>query len=239
MSKRIGTIRGVIQREYATSSSSPISIDASSASSLTAHARKPASPSPSASSTAPPGKTHTPGMNRASGFRLPEQQLDAAVGVLAAAPHQDHRRGGAGGGRSLVPRAERLAARLGNRDLATLLVSTLHDASLFSEAAAGASWLVVERALAPAAAQALGGEPDGRGDQGQGDDRGEGDEDGAGDVREDAEGVVGGVAERPAVRVAVAGDRDADRREVGALLQLGELGADGAQGGAGRARGRP
>ena len=69
MSKRIGTTLGVIQREYATSSAAGTSIPASSASSLTAAARCASSPSPSPESTAPPGKTQTPGMKRASGFR--------------------------------------------------------------------------------------------------------------------------------------------------------------------------
>ena len=70
-SKRLETTSGVIQRENSTNSSSPASsIPASSASSRTAQALYPASSSPSSGSTAPPGNTHTPGMNLALSARF-------------------------------------------------------------------------------------------------------------------------------------------------------------------------
>ena len=71
MSKRIFTSAGVIQRLHGTRSSGAASVTAaSSSSSRSAAARLATSPSPSVVSTAPPGKTHAPPMNREAGLRL-------------------------------------------------------------------------------------------------------------------------------------------------------------------------
>ena len=98
MSKRICTSAGVIQRENFTSSAGVSSmIAASSLSSRTAATRCAASPSPSSASTAPPGNTHTPPMNRALGVRLTSSTssslLAPAEHLACAVAQQDHARG--------------------------------------------------------------------------------------------------------------------------------------------------
>ena len=98
MSKRIETSGGVIQRANATSAAGSGSVIAtSSKTSRTAAARCATSPSPSCASTAPPGKTHAPPMNRAFVRALHHQHLEA---LRAAA--QDHDRGRLPGRRGLA-----------------------------------------------------------------------------------------------------------------------------------------
>ena len=71
MSKRIFTTAGVIQREKRTiAAGSGSTMPASSATSRTPAIRCASSPSPSATSTAPPGNTHAPPMNFCAGLRL-------------------------------------------------------------------------------------------------------------------------------------------------------------------------
>ena len=89
MSKRIFTSGGVIQRANGTSASgSGSAMPPPPATSRTPAARCAASPSPSSASTAPPGNTHAPPMNRAFGVALDEQHLEP----LGAAAQDDHRR---------------------------------------------------------------------------------------------------------------------------------------------------
>ena len=138
--ERIGTISGVIQRDQAERSRHRRSRPPRS-SSRTAQARCARSSSrlvsPSArvaSSTAPPGNTHTPGMKRASVLRCSEQDLEPALGLLPAAPQEDHRCAAVGGssgsartGNLLAPALRHLiaAVQTADRDRAALDVHVL------------------------------------------------------------------------------------------------------------------
>src|SRR5262249_50592321 len=150
----------------------------------------PASSSPSAGSTVPPGKTQTPGMNPASSLRFSSRTSRARS--ACSAPRRISTTEAAGRGVDGAPKFG-CSAGPGTRPPR----SPIHPP--YGVELKGAFWrALAEGAAAVAADPGPLGEPGQQRDQGDRAEHREGNEDDAGTDREDVPGVVQGVAEAPA-----------------------------------------